>query len=749
MAQLTFNCTVNEAGAGTSSALIGADGITIISGSNTTTVSGFRSEFVSASGSLQTQINGISVTSNTKAILGDSFISVNSGTNTVQLVADAIIGGTNVTVVSGTDRVTISATGGGSTANAVIGDPFISVNSGTNTTQLVADAITGSDGITVISGSNAVSLTGFRTEFVNASGSLQTQINSNSTLQGVYNNSTTGMIQTTVGKPVVISGTIGTRALTVSGHQQSGGNISADKFYLNGGGEFGKRGTDAILTGSGTASTLTIAAYDSTNASRYAGTAGNVKLAHQVIFDGTGNLSNGTNRFVYVPTTVVQSGEAAASNVCVGFDFEPIVTINSAQVFTVNSAFITLARVRETAAITSAHTLFQQVGFSSGPVYSVGHNATTTAKLPHLCAFAANPRAFRETTFTGTTIVDYMTGFATNPTDPFRTNGLFGTKQINTGITVNRYSHFVAFSDVLSSGLINEGTLTHEVGLDLQNINIGTTTTSIYSNSTTADMRHKGSVLIGDTGNSSVVLNGITQPAKLVIVNDGEFLKDTIYAKYDNANANNYVLARALGTKAVPLAVANGTIIASFQTFGYDGTSFRQGAFWNSKVDMPVATNDVPSGFDLQVRRKTAGSAATALELHSNSVLDLSGRLGYSLSSVLNAGLNADQNNYDPEGVTTSGAPQGFWRIQPNTTNRTITGILAPAAPSAGVAHMLTIVNVDAANSLILANQSASSTSIHRIITGTGANLTLTPDQCANLIYDTTTLRWRVISRNF
>lgn len=165
-------------------AIVGVDGIAVISGTNIVTISGFREEFVAASGSLQSQINSlddfyatdaelvvvsghlqsqinsIDVDEIEPAIIGDDFISVISGGNTIQLVADAIIAGNNITVVSGTNGVTISSTASGD-GKAIVGDSFISVNSGTDTIKLVADAIVGVDGNTVISGTDRVTVSGF------------------------------------------------------------------------------------------------------------------------------------------------------------------------------------------------------------------------------------------------------------------------------------------------------------------------------------------------------------------------------------------------------------------------------------------------------------------------------------------------------------------------------------------------------------------------------------------------------------
>lgn len=57
----------------------------------------------------------------------------------------------------------------------------------------------------------------------------------------------------------------------------------------------------------------------------------------------------------------------------------------------------------------------------------------------------------------------------------------------------------------------------------------------------------------------------------------------------------------------------------------------------------------------------------------------------------------------------------------------------------------ITFLNVGA-NNLVLRNQNAGSAEQNRIITGTGASVTIQPDRSAFLVYDGTTVRWRLIS---
>lgn len=166
--------------------ILGDDGIEIdINPPTFLTVVGFRSEFIAASGSLQNQISAIVADEIEPAIVGDSFISVVSGSNTIHLVADAIVGGTGITVASGVNTVTISP----DTTFLATVSSLVSVSGHLQSqiSSIVADeiepAIIGTDGITVTSGVNTTTIAGFRTEFVNASGSLQTQINN---LDSIY-----------------------------------------------------------------------------------------------------------------------------------------------------------------------------------------------------------------------------------------------------------------------------------------------------------------------------------------------------------------------------------------------------------------------------------------------------------------------------------------------------------------------------------------------------------------------------------
>lgn len=123
----------------------------------------------------------------------------------------------------------------------------------------------------------------------------------------------------------------------------------------------------------------------------------------------------------------------------------------------------------------------------------------------------------------------------------------------------------------------------------------------------------------------------------------------------------------------------------------------------------------------LRIRAHPTGGSGTRGSVEVMGYLDT--------QAVSPAQITSDQNNYDPD-------EQSFLRLSTDAS-RTITGF----ADGADGRHLY-IANVGS-NDLVLANQSASSSAANRIITSTGANITIAADDSAILIYDDTTSRWR------
>lgn len=104
------------------------------------------------------------------------------------------------------------------------------------------------------------------------------------------------------------------------------------------------------------------------------------------------------------------------------------------------------------------------------------------------------------------------------------------------------------------------------------------------------------------------------------------------------------------------------------------------------------------------------------------------------LSFVVNTNpaLASDQNDY----IIGTGT---VFRLTGASAGRTITGI------AGGVAgRSLILMNVS--GTIVLANQNTSSIAANRIITGTGANLTMAEDDSVFMLYDGISTRWRIIS---
>jgi hypothetical protein len=111
------------------------------------------------------------------------------------------------------------------------------------------------------------------------------------------------------------------------------------------------------------------------------------------------------------------------------------------------------------------------------------------------------------------------------------------------------------------------------------------------------------------------------------------------------------------------------------------------------------------------------------------------------------AQITGNQNDYPTPG----GSAFVNARVLRLTTDapRNITGIDVTTFMDASTedGYELRIVNVGSFD-LVLTNQDALSLASNRIITGTGGSVTLAGNETANLMYDSTSFRWRMISRH-
>lgn len=198
-----------------------------------------------------------------------------------------------------------------------------------------------------------------------------------------------------------------------------------------------------------------------------------------------------------------------------GFSFLPIIEYDTAQVFSVAPAFVAAQTWDETAAIGGTHTVLSINGFSSGPEITMSHGGTYRSPTT-LSGYAAEPMIFDGGAGGGTMTVNEVNGYTTNAVNSLR--GFFGGQQINGG-TVTTYSHFKANSQnqlLTTAG----GSIGTEIGLDLANINVGTTKISLRSTGTSAYMHHVGDIRI--VSNSSGIILGADPTNDYKIMSTGQ-----------------------------------------------------------------------------------------------------------------------------------------------------------------------------------------------------------------------------------
>ena len=230
------------------------------------------------------------------------------------------------------------------------------------------------------------------------------------------------------------------------------------------------------------------------------------------------------------------------------------------------------------------------------------------------------------------------------------------------------------------------------------------------------------------------------------------------YAKMQNASAASVLLGRGAGAGAGDLQEIalganlsmSGTTLNAAAGTGEANTASNVGAtgtgLFKQKtgVDLQFFKIDGVNGLSESVISDVLTLDATAL-LPRDGSRAMTGSLDLGTQTVIRQGwtsindtIAAQQNNYTPTGWDTAD------RLRLTLTGaQTITGFVAPTA--AGTLRKV-IANIDTADALTIANESASSTASNRITCPGGVDMLVPFGGAAVIDYDATSSRWRVIA---
>lgn len=158
-------------------------------------------------------------------------------------------------------------------------------------------------------------------------------------------------------------------------------------------------------------------------------------------------------------------------------------------------------------------------------------------------------------------------------------------------------------------------------------------------------------------------------------------------------------------------------------SFGTTGTG------WSSGINTP---DDDPPGRNTAIEKGTKGVLGFVAFDGNPTVNYVGGTWRARPNSP--AQITGQVNNYNP------GAPSYFQRWNTNASQQ-VTGLTFTTAQVSGQVHQIWNIG---AQDIVLVHESASSLAANRFLSTTGTNLTLTPNQCANALYDADSARWRI-----
>lgn len=268
------------------------------------------------------------------------------------------------------------------------------------------------------------------------------------------------------------------------------------------------------------------------------------------------------------------------------------------------------------------------------------------------------------------------------------------------GISTAYVTHSLARTDAYA-GVFSDIVTSH-TGVMANNVFAGRfLVTSNHANNETAKL----------IGTSGIISFGASATGGTVTTASG------MMSRYDAGNA--------AATKAVTTGILYDT---EFTGSGTGVVTTMMGLYIRS---MTVGSTRISiQSDDTSATMRHAGNAIFGGTGAPNIRVDIDGGLATRATSP--SQITANQNDY-AIGVGT------FFRLSTDAS-RNITGM------TGGVdGKRITVSNVGSFD-IVFTNQDAASTAANRIITGTGASYTLPSDQSVEMVYDSTTSRWRVLN---
>jgi hypothetical protein len=240
-------------------------------------------------------------------------------------------------------------------------------------------------------------------------------------------------------------------------------------------------------------------------------------------------------------------------------------------------------------------------------------------------------------------------------------------------------------------------------------------------------------------GSDRFAYNSSIDP-KVIVHDESSEVTTIAFFKYSDGYANHMAQGKARGTISSPQSVKDNDVVAQYNGQGYLDHEFKKVAAVNMQVD---ADGDLASGMSGKLVFKVASYNGSTRPFSTVAEMDRRLRTLFHGAVALKHrthAITSDQDDFELGERRTS-----IYRLTTDAF-RTMTGLVATKDINSSIAgEVITLINVGN-NELVLANQNTGSMPENRIITGTGVDLTLIPDESATMFYDQASERWRVIS---